>query len=237
MKTLIHKSDTRGHADHGWLKAKHTFSFANYYDPARVHFGALRVLNDDIIDPGKGFGTHPHDNMEIITIPLEGQLEHKDSMGNGSVISTGEIQHMSAGSGITHSEFNPSSTEHANILQIWIFPKLRNIEPVYSQVNYDYSSLLNKIVSFAGPESIDKKIQINQDAWVSLSRPQPGIKLDYTFNKKGNVLYIFVIEGEVNAAGADLLKRDGIGIRETNVVEILSAGRSFLLFLEVPDVI
>ena len=236
MNTIIHKSNTRGYADHGWLKARHTFSFANYYDPSRIHFGALRVLNDDIVDRGKGFGTHPHDNMEIITIPLEGKLEHKDSMGYGSIITQGEIQHMSAGSGITHSEFNPSSTEHVNLLQIWIFPKIRNIQPVYSQINYDHAELVDNIILMAGPEYKEGKIRLNQDAWISLSQPQSGTKLNYRFNNEKNLLYVFLIEGKVSFAGTELERRDGIGIMDTNEIELFNNSDSFILFLEIPEV-
>jgi redox-sensitive bicupin YhaK (pirin superfamily) len=197
-------------------------------------FGALRVLNDDIIAAGEGFGTHPHDNMEIITIPLEGSLEHKDSMGNGSVITAGEIQNMSAGSGITHSEFNPLSDKSGNILQIWIFPKLRGITPRYGQMKYDSNKLVNKVVNFVSPVADESKLWINQDAWVSLAKPEEGTELVYHINKAGNGLYLFVIRGEVEIGGMKLGLRDAVGIWDTENISIIADTASFLLLLEVP---
>ena len=234
MKTIIHTASSRGYADHGWLKAAHSFSFANYYNPERVHFGALRVLNDDIIAAGKGFGTHPHDNMEIITIPLEGSLEHKDSMGNGSVITSGEIQNMSAGTGITHSEFNPLADKGGNLLQIWIFPKLRDISPRYGQLKYDSNKLVNNIVNFVSPIADESKLWINQDAWLSLSKPSTGTGLVYQMNKSGNGLYLFVIGGEVEVAGQSLDLRDAVGVWDAEEISIKANKDSFLLLLDVP---
>lgn len=234
MKTIFHSADSRGFANHGWLKAAHSFSFADYYNPERVHFGALRVLNDDIIEGGEGFGTHPHDNMEIITIPLKGSLEHKDSMGNGSVITAGEIQNMSAGSGITHSEFNPLRDVAGNLLQIWIFPKVRNITPRYGQLKYNHEELLNSIVNFVSPVHDDNKLWINQDAWISLSKPGKGHEIIYNFNRRENGLYLFVIEGEAEAAGVKLARRDAAGIWESDSISIHAASDSFLLLIEIP---
>jgi len=234
MKTIFHSASSRGFADHGWLKAAHSFSFSSYYNPEKVHFGALRVLNDDIIAAGEGFGTHPHDNMEIITIPLEGSLEHKDSMGNGSVIASGEIQNMSAGKGITHSEFNPLPDKAGNLLQIWIFPKLRDITPRYGQLKYDSSKLLDNIVNFVSPELEDSKLWINQDAWLSLSKPSKGTELVYRMNKSGNGLYLFVIGGTVEAGGYLLGPRDAVGVWETESVSIKTNKDSFLLLLDIP---
>ena len=234
MKTVFHPSSSRGFADHGWLKAAHSFSFANYYNPERVHFGTLRVLNDDIIAAGEGFGTHPHDNMEIITIPLEGSLEHKDSMGNGSVITAGEMQNMSAGSGITHSEFNPLSDQAGNLLQIWIFPKIRNLTPRYGQLQYNSARLVNNIVNFVSPETDEKKLWINQDAWISLSKPASGNELLYHMNREGNGLYLFVIGGEVMAGGQTLGRRDAAGIWDCDEISIIANEDSFLLLLDVP---
>lgn len=234
MKTLYHPASSRGFANHGWLKAAHSFSFANYFNAEKVHFGALRVLNDDIVAPGKGFGTHPHDNMEIITIPVLGSLEHRDSMGNGSVITSGEIQNMSAGTGITHSEFNPLSDREVNLLQIWIFSKNRDITPRYGQLKYDNKKLMNNIINFVAPVADVSKLWINQDAWISLSRPAEGTELVYHFNKPGNGVYLFVIEGEVESANQKLVSRDALGIWDTESISILAAKDSFLLLLDIP---
>lgn len=234
MKTIFHPASSRGFADHGWLKAAHSFSFADYYNPERINFGALRVLNDDIIAEGKGFGTHPHNNMEIITIPLEGSLEHKDSMGNGSIINAGEIQNMSAGSGITHSEFNPLQDKAGNLLQIWIFPKLKDITPRYGQLKYDNTKLVNNIINFVSPDKDKSKLWINQDAWVSLSKPTGGTELAYHINKTGNGLYLFVIGGQVEVAGLKLGVRDAAGIWDADTINIKAETDSFLLLLDVP---
>jgi len=234
MKTVFHPASSRGFANHGWLQAAHSFSFANYYNPEKVHFGALRVLNDDIIAAGEGFGTHPHDNMEIITIPLKGSLEHKDSMGNGSLITSGEIQNMSAGSGITHSEFNPLKDQAGNLLQIWIFPKLRDITPRYGQLKYNDKNLENNIVNFVSPNPDENKLWINQDAWVSLSKPKEGTEIVYHLNKSGNGLYMFIIGGEVEVSGQKLGLRDAAGLWETDDISISVLQDSFILLLEVP---
>ncbi|MCB9013907.1 MAG: pirin family protein [Bacteroidales bacterium] len=234
MKTIFHPASERGFANHGWLKAAHSFSFANYFDRDKVHFGMLRVLNDDIIGAGEGFGTHPHDNMEIITIPLHGSLEHKDSMGNGSLISTGEIQNMSAGAGITHSEFNPRPDSETNILQIWIFPEIRDITPRYGQLRYDEKSLVNSIVNYVAPEKHKDKLWINQQAWISLSKPSENFELMYQPKKENNGLYIFIIEGEVESTGYSLKRRDALGIWNAEDVKITAKKDSFLLLLEVP---
>jgi hypothetical protein len=234
MKTIYHPAASRGFADHGWLKAAHSFSFAEYYNPEKVHFGALRVLNDDIVAAGKGFGTHPHDNMEIITIPLVGSLEHKDSMGNGSVITSGEIQNMSAGSGITHSEFNPLPDKEVNLLQIWIFPKLRDISPRYGQLRYDSKKLVNNLVCFVSPIADDSTLWINQEAWISLSKPSEGTDVVYHVNKTGNGLFLFVIGGEAEAGGQILGLRDAIGIWDAEEITVKAVKDSFLLFLDIP---
>lgn len=234
MKSVIHKATSRGFANHGWLKAAHSFSFANYYNPERIHFGALRVLNDDIIEAGEGFGTHPHDNMEIITIPLEGSLEHKDSMGNGSIITAGEIQNMSAGKGITHSEFNPLPDKAGNLLQIWIFPKVKDITPRYGQLRYNVSELKNSIVNFVSPQVDEAKLWINQDAWISLSKPLQNTEIEYSVNFAGNGVYLFVIEGELEVDGQTLERRDAIGIWDTEKLKIKALKDSFILFLDIP---
>jgi quercetin 2,3-dioxygenase len=234
METILHKSDTRGHADHGWLNAHHSFSFASYYDASRVHFGLLRVLNDDIVAPGMGFGTHPHDNMEIVTIPLSGSLAHKDSMGTSSVISSGEVQIMSAGTGITHSEFNASKTEEVNLLQVWVFPKEKNIKPRYDQKNYSEEQLKNKFYTIVSPERSADSMWINQDAYFSIGRLDENVSLDYNLKTKGNGVYAFLIDGKVTVAGNDLEKRDGLGITEADQFSVKALQRSFILLVEVP---
>src|SRR6195952_706652 len=195
MKKTFHPANERGHNDIGWLKANFSFSFGPYYNPEKVQFGVLRVLNDDIIAGGAGFGTHPHDNMEIITIPLSGALEHKDSMGNIGVIKSGEVQVMSAGSGVTHSEYNHSQTEAANTLQIWLFPKERNIKPRYDQKNFNELLSPNQFTTLISPDKSEDTLWINQDATFSLGDFELGQKIDYTVKTPGNGVYIFVIEG------------------------------------------
>ena len=201
---LIHKAATRGHADHGWLRTNHTFSFADYYNPERIHFGALRVLNDDYIAGGMGFGTHPHDNMEIITIPLEGDLEHKDSMGNGTVIKHGDVQVMSAGTGITHSEYNHNKTKPVQLLQIWVFPNKRNVTPRYDQITLDVNERRNKLQQILSPNSDDEGVWIHQDAWFHIGRFDQNFETTYTWKKQGNGVYVFVIKGDITVNGTAL---------------------------------
>jgi len=234
MKTTLHKAESRGYADHGWLKTHHTFSFASYYDPSRVRFGLLRVLNDDIIEGGMGFGKHPHDNMEIVTIPLEGVLAHKDSMGTKQTLKPGEIQIMSAGSGLTHSEFNNSETEKINLLQIWVFPKECNIEPRYDQKVFEASERKNKFQTVVSPVQENSAMWINQDAYFSLANIDKGKNLKYDIKYEGNGAYLFVIEGSVIAAEETLNKRDAIGVEETNSFEISALQNSEILVIEVP---
>lgn len=233
MKTIIHKADSRGGASFGWLNSKHTFSFGRYYDPERTNFGALRVLNDDIVEAGMGFGTHPHDNMEIISIPLEGDLEHKDSTGNTEVIRSGDVQIMSAGSGLTHSEYNHSKTEKVNFLQLWVFPKEKKITPRYEQKTYSEADRKNKIQTVVAPDH-DSAVWINQDAWFSLADIDEGSQVDYTFHKNGNGVYAFILDGEVEINDINLSKRDGLGIYETNKLEIKASLDAKLLLVEVP---
>lgn len=234
MKTVIHKANTRGHVNHGWLDSHHTFSFANYHNPERVHFGVLRVLNDDIVEGGKGFGTHPHDNMEIISIPLKGDLEHKDSMGNVQVIKQHDVQIMSAGTGIYHSEYNKNKESQVNFLQIWIFPKQRNIKPKYEQKTYLPQDRKNKLQVVVSPVE-DDAVTINQDAWFLLGNLEKGFKTDYTIKKKGNGVYAFLIEGgAVTINGQKLEKRDGIGIWDTEKLEIIADANSEILLMDVP---
>jgi len=234
MKTTIHKADSRGLADHGWLKSRHTFSFAGYYDPQRTRFGLLRVLNDDIVQPAEGFGAHPHDNMEIVSIPLSGELAHKDSTGTKKVIKTGDLQIMSAGSGIVHSEFNNSDTDIVNFLQIWVYPKLKNIEPRYDQKTYDHKERLNKIQTVVSPEKNNGSLWINQDSYFSLSDLDKDAEVRYKIFHPGNGLYIFVINGTVEIEDVKLDKRDAIGLEEIENVKIKSTSDSELLLIEVP---
>ncbi len=232
--TIVHKADTRGHANHGWLDAHHTFSFASYYDPNRVQFGVLRVLNDDIIAPGMGFGTHPHDNMEIITIPLEGDLAHKDSMGNTEVIKFGDVQVMSAGTGIQHSEFNPNHDLRTNLLQIWVFPKYKNVTPRYQQITLDTTDRHNTFQQILSPVAEDAGVWIHQDAWFHMGNLEQGTTLDYTRKKEGNGLYVFVIKGSVTVDGEDLAPRDGMGITDFDRVTFEASSDAEVLLMEVP---
>lgn len=232
---LIHKAATRGHADHGWLRTNHTFSFADYYNPERVHFGALRVLNDDYIAGGMGFGTHPHDNMEIITIPLEGDLEHKDSMGNGTVIKHGDVQVMSAGTGITHSEYNHNKTKPVQLLQIWVFPNKRNVTPRYGQITLDVNQRHNKLQQILSPNSDDEGVWIHQDAWFHIGRFDQNFETTYTWKKQGNGVYVFVIKGDITVNGTALNERDGSGIWNTDTMTIqANSANAELLIMEVP---
>ena len=233
MKSVLHRADTRGHANHGWLDSHHTFSFANYQNPERVHFGVLRVLNDDIVHPAMGFGTHPHDNMEIISIPLEGSLEHKDSMGNRFVIRKNDVQIMSAGTGITHSEYNESKDGNVNFLQIWLFPKVRNIQPRYGQITYDPKDRQNKWQVVVSPED-DGSVWINQDAWFNLADLDQGKSLSYSPRKAGNGLYIFVLSGNVKVNGQDLGRRDGYGLWDTESIVVSADSDAQLLLMDVP---
>ncbi|RZA01024.1 MAG: pirin family protein [Sphingobacteriaceae bacterium] len=235
MKSIFYPANERGTNDIGWLKAKFSFSFGPYYHPDKVHFGALRVLNDDIIAAGAGFGTHPHDNMEIITIPLSGAIEHKDSMGNIGVIRAGEIQVMSAGTGITHSEYNHSKTEPASALQIWVFPKERNIKPRYDQKNFDEVLETNKLVKLVSPDKeSESTLWVNQDATFSLGDFEAGKKIDYTVSKAGNGLYIFIIEGSVKVNDQALGKRDALGVYDTDKLTIDTAENTRILIIDIP---
>jgi len=234
MKTIYHPADSRGFADHGWLKAKHSFSFANYHNPDRMHFGKLRVLNDDIVAPGKGFGTHPHNNMEIITIPLRGQLEHKDSMGNGSVITPGEVQVMSAGSGIMHSEFNPSNSEEVNLFQIWIFPDTQDVDPRYDQRKFDPGEYENDIHTLVNNENNGETMFIHQKAAVSLSRLKSGVELTYKNRYDGNGTYLMLVNGKIKIGEQALKDRDALGIWDTESFRFKAEENSYVMFIEVP---
>jgi hypothetical protein len=234
MKNTLHKANTRGVADHGWLNSHHTFSFANYHNPERMGFGALRVINDDIVSASMGFGTHPHQNMEIISIPLKGSLKHKDTMGNEQVINKGEVQAMTAGTGIQHSEYNNSATESVNFLQIWVMPKKMNIKPNYSQKMFSDDNRLNNFQLVVSPDGRDNSVEINQDAYFSLVRLSNEKKLEYSKYKKENGVYFFVLEGEVKVNDEVLSKRDGFGIEDLDNIELLPTETSDVLIMEVP---
>ena len=233
MNFVIHKAVSRGHANHGWLDTFHTFSFADYYNPERVNFGVLRVLNDDIVQPGKGFGVHPHNNMEIISIPISGALEHKDSMGHIEVIRKNEVQVMSAGTGITHSEYNSSNTDSVNFLQIWIIPESVNVDPRYDQMYFDPEARINKWQRVVSPKG-KGKLWINQSAFLSMAVIQKGKQLSYEIIQSGNGIYVFVIEGDVSINNNILSRRDGMGIYELETEVIKAKSNAELLIIEVP---
>ena len=234
MKTILHPSNSRGNANHGWLNAYHSFSFASWFNPERIQFGMLRVLNDDTIAAGMGFGTHPHDNMEIITIPLEGDLAHKDSMGNAATIKTGDVQVMSAGTGIQHSELNPNHDQHTKLFQIWLFPKYRNVEPRYQQITLDQSLKKNNFSQILSPNQDDEGVWIHQDAWFYLSDFDKDFSKKLSLKKEGNGFYIMNIEGEIEVNGEKLERRDAIGIWATNEIEIKANSNAKFLVMEIP---
>ncbi len=234
MKKVIHKANTRGHANHGWLDSNFSFSFANYYNPERMNFGALRVLNDDMIKGGMGFGTHPHDNMEIISIPLEGDLEHKDSMGNVAVIKEGDIQVMSAGTGIYHSEYNKNPGKDGKFLQIWVIPRERNVEPRYDQISIKDVAEENRFYQILSPHPKDQGVWIHQDAWFSMGEFNKDTHLKYALNKSGNGVYVFVINGDVEVENESLSTRDAIGIWDTDVINFKTTPDTKVLLMEVP---
>ncbi|MDD7915350.1 pirin family protein [Polaribacter ponticola] len=234
MNTVIHKADSRGAANHGWLNSSHTFSFANYHNPDRMNFGVLRVLNDDVVAPGMGFGTHPHQNMEIISIPLEGDLEHKDSMGNVAVIKEGDVQVLSAGTGITHSEYNKNKDKEVKFLQIWVFPKEKNLTPRYDQVSIKEIEKENAFYQVLSPNKNDDGVWINQDAWFHIGKFSKGNPDDYQIKKEGNGVYAFILEGDVEINGEKLSKRDGIGIWDTKNINVKATENARVLLMEVP---
>ncbi len=234
MKTLVHRADERGHADHGWLNAHHSFSFAGWYDPSKVHFGMLRVLNDDIVAGGQGFGMHPHNDMEIITIILKGSLQHRDNMGNGSVIKRGDVQVMSAGTGVLHSEFNPSKDEEVNLFQLWIFPKENGIKPRYDQKNFSFGQSIKGITTVASGFKKNCELYIHQDAAISVGGIEKGSSVDYEISKNGNGAYIMVVEGDAEINGQKLSKRDAIGVTEAEKIQINSKDGAEILIIDVP---
>lgn len=233
--TIFHAADTRGHADHGWLNAHHSFSFAGYHDPSRIHFGALRVLNDDIVAPGMGFGKHPHDNMEIITIVLDGALEHKDSMGHTQAIHPDEVQVMSAGTGVFHSEYNHNKDKAVNLLQTWLFPNKKNVQPRYDQRVFPAAERVNQWQAIVSPiDNDDPGMKIHQDAWIYRSTIEAGKSLEYNLHSTGNGVYLFMIDGSATTEGQALSKRDAIGISETGKITIDATADTEVVLFEVP---
>lgn len=234
-KTILHTAASRGLANHGWLNSFHSFSFASYYNPDKMNFGVLRVLNDDTVAAGMGFGKHPHDNMEIISIPLEGDLKHEDTMGNATVIKRGDVQVMSAGTGIAHSEMNANKETAVKFLQIWVIPNKQNVTPRYDQITLNLEDRHNKLQQILSPNPDDAGVWVHQDAWFNLGKLDKDISIDYTFNKVGNGVYAFVLEGAFEIDGQALNKRDALGIWDTNTISIksLSADAEILL-MEVP---
>ncbi|GAA4969987.1 pirin family protein [Algibacter aquimarinus] len=236
MKTVVHKSETRGFANHGWLKSYHTFSFASYQNAERMNFGALRVLNDDVVEPKMGFGTHPHQNMEIISIPLKGALSHKDSMGNKRAIVVGEVQVMSAGTGLTHSEFNDSTTDEVNFLQLWIIPEEMSVKPNYEQRKFDIENQNNTLQTVVAPKDklIDNALPISQQAYIYRANLDSEKNIELQVKSGQNGFYVFVVDGEVQVAGNKLNNRDAIGVYETESIEIQANKNSELVIIEVP---
>lgn len=234
MKYSIIKSTSRGGADHGWLQAKHSFSFAQFYNEKMIHFGQLRVLNDDIIAPGMGFGTHPHDNMEIVTIPLSGAISHRDSTGGEGTIPAGDVQVMSAGSGVTHSEFNASKTEFLNLFQIWIFPNKKNVEPRYDQKSFDVKSLPNQFHLLISPDARENSLMIHQDAFIKRGVFDAGSVISLALENTSNGIYMMVIDGEISINDEELRKRDAISLTDIHSVEILIGKAADILVIEVP---
>lgn len=233
-QTVLHQAGTRGKADHGWLKSFHTFSFAGYFNPERVQFGALRVLNDDEVDGGRGFGEHPHDNMEIISIALEGELQHQDSMGNVATIAPGEIQVMSAGTGIYHTEYNKDKSKPVKFLQIWVFPNQRNVSPRYDQQKINTAANQGGLTQVLSPDPEDDGVWIYQNAWFNMGKLNAGDAAAYQVHQEGNGTYIFVLEGEIRIGAQVLSRRDGYGIWDTSGFEITALTSAEFLLMEVP---
>ncbi|EAQ99626.1 pirin family protein [Maribacter sp. HTCC2170] len=234
MKSIIHKANTRGIANHGWLQSHHSFSFGNYHEPNRMNFGMLRVLNDDVVSARMGFSTHPHKNMEIISIPLKGDLEHKDSMGNVAVIKEGDVQVMSAGKGISHSEHNRSSENEVRFLQIWVIPNKNNVEPRYDQITLKNRDVGNQLVQILSPNENDDGVWIHQDAWFHLGDFEKGKERFYELKDKTNGVYAFVLEGDITIENQTLNKRDGFGIWDIDKITIKADSNSKLLLMEIP---
>ena len=234
MNTVIHKAATRGHANHGWINSHHTFSFANYHNPERMNFGVLRVLNDDMVSESQGFGTHPHRDMEIISIPLEGDLKHKDNMGNETIIKEGDIQVMSAGKGVMHSEYNNNPDKLVKFLQIWVIPNKKSVTPRYDQISLADIAKENKFYQVLSPNKEDEGVWIYQDAWFHIGKFTKGNADDYQIKKAGNGVYAFVLEGEVEINGEKLSRRDGMGIWDTDQFTVTATEDARVLLMEVP---
>lgn len=234
MKTVYHSAGSRGYANHGWLKSFHSFSFANWQNPEKIHFGALRVLNDDTVSEGMGFGTHPHRDMEIISIPLEGDLEHKDSMGTTSVIRNGEIQVMSAGTGVYHSEYNKNMDEAVKFLQIWIFPRELHLTPRYDQISISEGEKINDFQQILSPNPDDEGVWIHQDALFNLAKFDKSISRQYHMKKTGNGVYAFVLKGSAKIGDQILNTRDALGIWDTDVFTLEAIDDAEVLLIEVP---
>lgn len=235
MKNMVlHRAETRGQANHGWLNSRHTFSFANYHNAERMHFGVLRVLNDDQVEAGMGFGTHPHQNMEIISIPLEGDLEHKDSMGNIGVIKQGDVQVMSAGTGVEHSEHNKNKDRAVHFLQIWVFPREKGVAPRYDQASFKPADRVDNWQQILSPSPDDEGVWIHQDAWFYLSKLSNGKQLPYTLRKADNGIYAFMISGEAKINGQELKQRDGLGVWSLETLQVEATADSEILLMEVP---
>lgn len=234
MKSVLHKANTRGNANHGWLNSYHTFSFANYHNPERMNFGALRVLNDDQVAPARGFGKHPHDNMEIISIPLSGDLQHEDNMGNKTVIKQGDVQIMSAGTGVYHSEFNKNSDKEVRFLQIWVFPNQKNVLPRYDQITLDPEAMKNTFAQIVSPNLDDEGVMSHQNTYFHMGDLEKDLCLTYDVKSNGNGVYAFLLEGDVTIDGQSLNKRDGLGIWDIQSIEIKADTDAKLLLMEVP---
>ncbi|TGJ98172.1 pirin family protein [Leptospira langatensis] len=238
MEAVVHKANTRGKVDFGWLKSNHTFSFGNYMNPERIRFASLRVLNDDIVAPGRGFDPHPHQDMEIISIPLKGALEHKDSIGTAGVIRSGEVQVMSAGTGIVHSEYNHSKTEPVNFLQIWVLPDRRGAEPRYDQKQFSVEERRNKFQVVVSPKDSTEGLWINQNAWFSMGNLEAGVEVSYQpKNEERGGVYAFLISGKVNINDTELSARDGAGFPATELLKVKALEESELLLMDVPEIV
>ena len=234
MKTILFKASDRGTADYGWLKPNYYFSFAQYHNPAKVHFGMLRVLNDDFIAGGGGFPTHPHENMEIVTLPFTGALKHQDSTGGKGIIQAGDIQIMSAGTGVQHSEANASETEPVTLFQVWLFPKEKNIKPRYAQKTFDINERANKWQTVVSPLDSDGALWINQDARFSLTNLDAGKEINYYTAFTNNGIFLVVINGSIIMGDHQLHKRDALGISETTTITITATADAELLAIEMP---
>ena len=234
MKLTLVKAESRGHANLGWLNSHHSFSFGSYYDPSRTQFGTLLVLNDDTVVAGRGFGLHPHDNMEIISIPLDGALEHEDSMGHTQQLRVGDVQVMSAGTGLQHKEHNASSENPVSFLQIWITPRQRNTEPRYDQKNFEASLRADRVQLLVSPEGEEESLSIGQDAWISRVDLSSGSSVDYSVRRPENGLYIFCLEGGFEIADAVVGQRDALAVNDATQLALSSAAGAEVLILDVP---